>query len=678
LEYTGSSGTPQSTDRQLRMYIGATAGTIDASGAGPNDTISFTYAGPPTNFWDTGGARTLTLTGTNTGNNSFAHNIKSHTLHTTLAKTGVGTWDVTSPHNADALSIANAAYGGYGGGTTISGGTLGFVAGGLGGGIIDVTGDATLRWDAGNSMDISSGTGGDVARSLQIESGVTATLDLGTNNVTLAGPIGTGSGALTKAGTGTLVVSAANTYAGDTTISTGTLQLGDGVANDGSVAGNIVNNGSLMFAKVSNQSYSGNISGSGSVKVLGAGTTLELSGNNSYTGGTLVGAGLLKAVSDGSLGNGDVLVGKNAAIEFETTPGTAHMSTAGSLLLEARTNCAVTVYFTGTETIHAISFDGGISCGPPGTYGEVGSGADHESDLFCPGFGGVFQTTALPSASVLSASAITAPYGSSITFTSTVTGSGATPTGTVTFYDGGSIYDDPSLGSAALDGSGKATLTVNNLQVQGSPHSITAHYFGDSTYGCSTSTNAVLVTITPISSTNVLVSSLNPSAETSNVTFTATLTAAVGTPAGDVVFKGNGTAFATVALNGSGQAQASTDSLPIGTNTITAEYAAQGNYLASTGTVLQVVTPNTICSLTNSIVSITNNGNGSFTLTCQGTPLAQYYVVASPDVTAAMTNWTPVPDSTNTAPDPGGQWSVIVSNPAPQYYRSIALNPCSP
>src|SRR6185436_19518143 len=114
LRYASSGA--QSTDRQIRMLNGATGATIDASGTTASDTISFTYSGAPTNFWDSGGTRTLTLTGANTGNNTFPHNIKSlATSHTTLAKTGAGKWDVTSTHNSDAANSSNGTFGGYGG-----------------------------------------------------------------------------------------------------------------------------------------------------------------------------------------------------------------------------------------------------------------------------------------------------------------------------------------------------------------------------------------------------------------------------------------------------------------------------------------------------------------------------------------------------------------------------------
>ena len=54
-----------------------------------------------------------------------------------------------------------------------------------------------------------------------------------------------GNGGLIKSGPGVLVLSATNTYLGATTISAGTLQLGDGAAANGSVAGNIQDNASF-------------------------------------------------------------------------------------------------------------------------------------------------------------------------------------------------------------------------------------------------------------------------------------------------------------------------------------------------------------------------------------------------------------------------------------------------
>uniref|UniRef100_UPI0013CF6EC6 autotransporter-associated beta strand repeat-containing protein n=4 Tax=Pseudomonadota TaxID=1224 RepID=UPI0013CF6EC6 len=51
---------------------------------------------------------------------------------------------------------------------------------------------------------------------------------------------------LTKAGAGTLILSGTNSYTGGSTVSGGTLQLGDGGAT-GSIVGDVVDNGVLAF-----------------------------------------------------------------------------------------------------------------------------------------------------------------------------------------------------------------------------------------------------------------------------------------------------------------------------------------------------------------------------------------------------------------------------------------------
>ena len=64
-------------------------------------------------------------------------------------------------------------------------------------------------------------------------------------NETFAGAIG-GNGALTTLGSHTLTLTNIETYSGPTTISAGTLMLGNGITS-GAVAGNIVNNSALIF-----------------------------------------------------------------------------------------------------------------------------------------------------------------------------------------------------------------------------------------------------------------------------------------------------------------------------------------------------------------------------------------------------------------------------------------------
>jgi hypothetical protein len=57
-----------------------------------------------------------------------------------------------------------------------------------------------------------------------------------------------------------------------------------------------------------------------------------------------------------------------------------------------------------------------------------------------------------------------------------------------------------------------------------------------------------------------------------------------------------------------------------------------------------------------------------------GTPGSIYYMTSSGNVTNAMATWAPLAGTTNTA-DGSGNWSTVVSNTAPAFYRSKAVNP---
>ena len=105
----------------------------------------------------------------------------------------------------------------------------------------------------------------------------------------LGDPIGATAN-LTADGNVTLV--GQNTYTGLTTITEdSTLSLGDGWT-DGTLAGNVLDNGTLVFDTPDAISFDGNISGDGSVVTEGTGT-LTLSGVNGYTGGTTTEGGTI-------------------------------------------------------------------------------------------------------------------------------------------------------------------------------------------------------------------------------------------------------------------------------------------------------------------------------------------------------------------------------------------------
>jgi autotransporter-associated beta strand protein len=106
----------------------------------------------------------------------------------------------------------------------------------------------------------------------------------------------------------------------------------------------------------------------------------------------------------------------------------------------------------------------------------------------------------------------------------------------------------------------------------------------------------------------------------------------------------------------------------------TTSSAANKNAAFTGNGLLNVATGSAVLSTNNDILSITNNGDGTFTMQMLGTPGAIYYMTSSGNVTNSMSAWTPVIGTTNTA-NGSGNWSTVVSNPAPVFYRAKAVNP---
>ena len=93
----------------------------------------------------------------------------------------------------------------------------------------------------------------------------TATLTTGNDNtITDFSGVINGLGGLTKVGAGTQILSGDNTYTGGTTISAGTLQLGNG-GTSGSIVGDVVDNGTFAINHSDPFTFGGVISGSGSL-----------------------------------------------------------------------------------------------------------------------------------------------------------------------------------------------------------------------------------------------------------------------------------------------------------------------------------------------------------------------------------------------------------------------------
>ncbi|MDL2331868.1 autotransporter outer membrane beta-barrel domain-containing protein [Brucella inopinata] len=186
---------------------------------------------------------------------------------------------------------------------------------------------------------------------------------------------------LTKAGDGTLILSAANTYTGETAVNGGTLRTGianafaqssavtlaagttldlngfNQTAKQLSGAGNVtLGSGALTADIAAAANLSGLISGTGSVTKTGTGDW-TLSGNNSYTGGTTISAGKVIASNGNALGTGAIDNAAALELAFDTDETLANvLSGAGSL---AKTGTG-TGTLTGTgSSVGAVSVSNG-------------------------------------------------------------------------------------------------------------------------------------------------------------------------------------------------------------------------------------------------------------------------------------------------------------------------------
>lgn len=179
------------------------------------------------------------------------------------------------------------------------------------------------------------------------------------------------------------------------------------------------------------------------------------------------------------------------------------------------------------------------------------------------------------SGTTIGTSANPSPFGQSVTFTATVTGSN--PTGTVQFLDGATL-----LGSVTLS-AGSATFSTSALS-QGS-HSITAVYSGDSNNNGSTS-SVLSQTISLSTTTTTVASSQNPSDVGKPVTFTATVTSGAGAPtSGTVTFMDGATTLGTASI-AAGVATLTTTSLALGSHTITASFSGSPGFTSGTSSPL--------------------------------------------------------------------------------------------
>jgi fibronectin-binding autotransporter adhesin len=393
--------------------------TLDSSSSTAANTMSFTSTGSIA--FGGSGARTLTLTGTNTGNNTFAPILADGTGGATaLTKAGAGTW---------VISGANT----YSGDTTVSAGILRLGAAnripdGAGKGNVSVSGTLDLNTFS-ETINGLSGAG-----TVDTIAGGTPTLTVGNNNATssFSGVMKNTAGtlALTKTGSGTLTLLGTNTYTGGTNINGGILNLG--VAQGGSggpLGGSAVppsttigiisfGGGTLQFSAANQTDYSSRFSSGatqaysidtngqtvnwgtassstgGTLTKLGAGTLNITTTGNTWSGATTIDGGILKVAglaninTNSSIGKGSV-AGSAADLVFGggTLQYTGSSATSTNRLFTIGDANALTATLdasgTGTGTISFIS-TGALGFGGSGARILTLTGTNTGNNTFAP------------------------------------------------------------------------------------------------------------------------------------------------------------------------------------------------------------------------------------------------------------------------------------------------------
>jgi Bacterial Ig-like domain (group 3) len=189
-------------------------------------------------------------------------------------------------------------------------------------------------------------------------------------------------------------------------------------------------------------------------------------------------------------------------------------------------------------------------------------------------------------ASTLSLSSSQNPvtFGQAITFSATVSSvpaNSGTPTGMVTFADGGTVITQVPLNSSGV-------AAVSAALTPGS-HNIVATYASDTVFAAST---ASVVQVVQNGTSISVTSSANPASLGQSILFEATVSptnAAPGIPTGSVTFKEGTTVLATVPLNSAGHALFSYSAFSVGSHTVTADFAGSNGWFDSSTQLVQVV-----------------------------------------------------------------------------------------
>ena len=248
-------------------------------------------------------------------------------------------------------------------------------------GLITLAADSEIQINADSTLTLNNAASGANA----ITGTYNLTIDsLGTSNI--ADPVAISTGNLTKAGTGTLTLSAANTYTGDTTISAGTMKLTGTLnsATDLSIASsatldlqntqtvatldlegtisNTANTSSLTVSGTADlggnvtttgtQTYTGNVTLSNDVTLTTTDSNITFNGTINSDGDTARAFTIdLDANDDGT--TADVIFGNDSADTLGATKALGAISITADMDLNAAITNAASLSVSGTSNLGA-------------------------------------------------------------------------------------------------------------------------------------------------------------------------------------------------------------------------------------------------------------------------------------------------------------------------------------
>ena len=411
---------------------GATANFANTSTAG-SATIIDSGVGAVAFFANTSTAGSATITNGAGGQAVFVDNstagnaiVTNNLGGTTFFDSSTSASDATITNNSGTTSFFNSSTAGSATITNNSGGVTNFHNTGTAGGatitnnsggatqFLDTSTGGTARFiaNAGGTFDISGlSSAGMTAGSIEGAGSYllgSKQLTVGGNNLStdVSGVVSGAGGSLVMNGNGTLTLSGTNTYTGGTTVSAGTLQIGNGGVT-GSIVGDVTDNATFAINRSDTFTFGGNISGTGGFQQNGTGT-LILTGTNSYAGGTTVSAGTLQGNTTSLQGN----IVNNAAVVFDqAATGTyaGAMSGTGSLTKQN----AGTLILTGTNS-YAGATD--INAGTLMVNGSVASNTTVNAGGTLAGTGTVFGTVTNAAAGIISPDIGTLTVSGNVTF----------------------------------------------------------------------------------------------------------------------------------------------------------------------------------------------------------------------------------------------------------------------